>query len=62
MKKLVLSQIDLDIQEVDLKEVRGGAEIIESGRGRDGRTGLDVMEYIVINDDDSFYQVFQPRE
>ncbi len=41
MKNLVLSQIDLDIQEVDLKEVKGGlgSEEVYSGSGKDGRTG-----------------------
>lgn len=59
MKNLLLSQIDLDIQEVDLKEVRGGSEKVFSGSGKDGRTGCIVKEYIII-DEDHFFSIYEP--
>ena len=42
MKNITFSAKDLNLQEIDLSFVRGGKEIdevINSGRGLDGRTG-----------------------
>jgi hypothetical protein len=62
MKNLVLSQIDLDIQEVDLKEVKGGQspEMHHSGSGKDGRTGKMVDEWIIMYPDGSFDHDYFP--
>lgn len=61
MKKLVLSQIDLNIEEVNLSEIKGGQiDVIYSGIGRDGVNGGYAFEFTVILEDDSYYHLFVP--
>lgn len=60
MKNLVLSQIDLDIQEVDLSEIKGGSSRDYSGSGKDGRTGGQVKEYVITHEDGSFEHEYEP--
>lgn len=62
MGKLTLSQIDLNVEEVSLADVKGGQteEKIYSGTGRDGRTGEMVNEYITIVDDETWWHDYVP--
>lgn len=60
MEKIKLSQIDLNIEEVNLSEIKGGSEVVYSGSGKDGRTGKTVNEYLVIVDDDTFFNLYLP--
>jgi len=57
MKNLTLSQIDLNIEEVNLSEINGGQteERIFSGTGKNAITGKMTAEFITIMDDDSWF-------
>jgi len=61
MKKTVLSLVDLNMEEMDLSNVKGGREqeeSIYSGCGLNGITGKMVHEWVNCYDDGSFEHVF----
>lgn len=61
MKNLALSQFDLNIEEINLADIKGGKEIDEiifSGSGIDATTGNTVNEYLVCFTDGSFEHAY----
>lgn len=60
MKETVLSLVDLNMEEMDLSNVKGGADADYSGTGIDARTGKTVKEYCVCHEDGSFELAYTP--
>jgi len=54
MENMTLSQLDLNIEDINLSEINGGSETIPSGSGIDGRTGHTVHEFCICYDDGRF--------